>query len=178
MLSEHDTLQALMKARTRLSAAAWVVVRDTHAAEDIFQSVALKAMTRAVSFENESALLSWAFITGRREGIDWLRRHQRETLSLDSEILELLEHELQSEAVHPAGAKVEALQDCLAAAPDSARQLLKLRYFDGYSCEEVAEQMGIGLNAIYKRVSRLHESLKDCIEGKLSNAAGNVGQVP
>jgi DNA-directed RNA polymerase specialized sigma24 family protein len=47
-----------------------------------------------------------------------------------------------------------------------------LRYFDGHSCEEVAQQLGIGLNAIYKRVSRLHESLKDCIEEKLSRAGG------
>ena len=176
MLSEPDILQTLMKWRTRLSAAAWVVVRNTHAAEDIFQNVALKAMTRDVSFENEAALMSWAFITARREGIDWLRRHQRETLCLDAELLELLEHEWQSEAAHPAGAKSEALQDCLAAAPESARRLLKLRYFDGYSCEEVAEQMGIGLNAIYKRVSRLHESLKECIEGKLGNAAAQGGQ--
>ena len=34
----------------------------------------------------------------RREGIDWLRRHQRETLCLAAEILELLEHEWQSQA--------------------------------------------------------------------------------
>ena len=177
-LEEQAILQSLMQARTRVSAAAWVVVRDAHASEDIFQNVALKAMTREVSFENEAALMSWAFITARREGIDRLRRRQRETLCLDAEILELLDHEWQSEGAHPAGAKVEALQDCLAAAPESARRLLKLRYFDGYSCEEVAEQMGLGLNAIYKRVSRLHESLKDCIEGKLSDATSNGGRVP
>ncbi len=177
-LEEQAILQTLMQARTRLSAAAWVVVRDAHAAEDIFQNVALKAMTRAVSFETESALMSWAFITARREGIDWLRRHQREAICLDAEILELLEHEWQSEAAHPASAKIEALQDCLAAAPESARRLLKLRYFDGYSCEEVAEQMGLGLNAIYKRVSRLHESLKDCIEGKLEGGTTAGTQAP
>jgi RNA polymerase sigma factor (sigma-70 family) len=125
-----------MKWRTRVSAAAWVVVRDAHVAEDIFQNVALKAMTREVSFENEAALMSWAFITARREGIDWLRRHHRETLCLDTEILELLEHEWQAEPAQSAGAKIEALQDCLAAAPESARRLLKLRYFEGYSCED------------------------------------------
>jgi RNA polymerase sigma factor (sigma-70 family) len=70
------------------------------------------------------------------------------------------------------------LQDCLLSAPESARRLLKLRYFDGYSCEEVAEQMGVGLNAIYKRVSRLHESLKECIEGKLGNSEAAGGQAP
>jgi RNA polymerase sigma-70 factor (ECF subfamily) len=177
-LSEHDVLQTLMKWRTRVSAAAWVVVQDAHATEDILQNVALKAMTREVSFETESALMSWAFITARREGIDWLRRHQREATCLDAEILGLLEREWQAAPSHPSGAKIEALQECLEAAPEASRRLLKLRYFDGYSCEEVAEQMGTSLNAIYKRVSRLHESLKECVEGKLTNAENRGGQVP
>jgi len=171
-LTEQDILQILMKSRTRVSAAAWVVVQDAHAAEDIFQNVALKAMTREVSFDTEGAVLAWAFITARREGIDWLRRHKRETNCLDAEILELLDHEWQTAPAPSAGVKVEALQDCLESAPETSRRLLKLRYFDGYSCEEVAEQMGIGLNAIYKRVSRLHDSLKDCIEGKLDRTGG------
>lgn len=166
-LSETEILQTLMKWRPRISAAAWVVVRDAHAAEDIFQNVALKAMTREIIFENVGSVLSWAFITARREGIDWLRRHHREATCLGGEILEMLEQEWQSEPAHTAGTKIEALQDCLEAAPESSRRLLQLRYFEGYSCVEVAEQMGLGLDAIYKRVSRLHESLKDCIEGKL-----------
>ena len=37
--------------------------------------------------------------------------------------------------------------------------------------------MGLGLNAIYKRVSRLHETLKECIEGKLPNGTTTGGQV-
>lgn len=173
MLSQVEILQALMKWRTRLSAAAWIIVRDAHAAEDIFQNIALKAMTSGVSFETESAMLSWAFITARHEAIDWGRRRKHEYLGLDEETLKRLEEEWQGSVIHPAGAKIDALQECLAAVPESARQLLKLRYFDGYSCEEVAEQMGIGLNAIYKRVSRLHESLKTCIEGKLGQMRGS-----
>jgi RNA polymerase sigma-70 factor (ECF subfamily) len=168
-LSEQEILQELMKSRARVSAAAWVVVRDTHAAEDIFQNVALKAMTREATFETPSALLSWAFISARREGIDWLRRQRREVNCLDSDILELLEQEWQAETSHPAGAKIEALKSCLEAVPEASRRLLKLRYSEGYSCEEVATRMGIGLNAVYKRVSRLHESLKVCIETKLSS---------
>ncbi len=172
-LTEQDILQTLMKWRTRMSAAAWVVVRDAHAAEDIFQNVALKAMTREVSFETASALLSWAFITARREGIDWLRRHRRVSTCLDAEVLELLELEWQARPAHASGERIEALRDCLESVPEVSRRLLKLRYFDGYSCEEVADQMGLGLNAIYKRVSRLHESLKDCIEGSTITIAGH-----
>ena len=173
-LSEHEVLQTLMQARVRISAAAWLTVRNTHTAEDIFQNVAVKAMTRDLSFDDRSALLSWAFITARREGIDWLRRHRRETSSLDPEILELLEQEWQSEAVQPEGSRMDALRECLESLPAESRRLLRLRYFDGHNCEEVARSMGIGLNAIYKRVSRLHESLRLCIDGKLGRSSPDL----
>ena len=58
ILSEHEVLQTLMQARVRISAAAWLMVRNTHAAEDIFQNVAVKALTRDLSFDGRSALLS------------------------------------------------------------------------------------------------------------------------
>ncbi len=46
-LTEPTISRTLMKWRTRVSAAAWVVVQDTHAAEDIFPKVALKLMGNA-----------------------------------------------------------------------------------------------------------------------------------
>ena len=70
-LSEQDVLRLLMQSRDRISAAVWLVTRDTQVSEDIFQNVVVKALTREVSFEVEGAVLSWAFITARREGIDW-----------------------------------------------------------------------------------------------------------
>ncbi len=93
-------MRTLMKLRDRIAASAWVVVCDAHAAEDIFQNVALKALTKEISFEAEGALLSWAFITARREGIDWLRWHRKELTGLDPEILELLEQEWLCEPAH------------------------------------------------------------------------------
>ena len=157
--------------RSRISAAAWVVVQDAHAAEDIFQNVALKALTKKVTFEAEGAVLSWAYITARREGIDWLRKHRKESLCMDSEILDLLEQEWIEGSEKPCGIRVEALQECLSHLPEKSRQLLRLRYFDGYSCEEAADKLEIGLNAVYKRVSRLHQSLKQCIDQRMEPKA-------
>lgn len=171
-LAEADILQALMQARPRLSAAVWLVVRDPHAAEDIFQNIAVKAMTGHASFPTEAALLSWAFITGRREGIDWLRRHQRESTGLADDVLDLLEREWQ-EPDRASGARLEALNECLEALPEAARQMLRLRYFEGHGCEEVAQRMNLGLDAVYKRLSRLHQALRQCVEGRLGARAGD-----
>jgi DNA-directed RNA polymerase specialized sigma24 family protein len=72
-LDHETTLKHLFEARQRLCAAAWLVVRDAPAAEDMFQNVALKSVTKNVSFEHEGALLSWAMVSIKREAIDWLR---------------------------------------------------------------------------------------------------------
>ncbi|MEE2947957.1 MAG: sigma-70 family RNA polymerase sigma factor [Verrucomicrobiota bacterium] len=169
-ISEQSILQQLMNQRDRISAAAWLVVRDAHIAEDIYQNVAIKAMGKEVAFDSEGALMSWAFITARREGIDWLRRQKNAPVSLDESILEVLEAEWAKESLGQTGGRSQALRDCLDELPERSRELLKLRYFDGQQCEEVASLLGAKLDAIYKRLSRLHNALKDCIETKLNQA--------
>ncbi len=169
-ISEQDILRTLMKSRDRIAAAAWVVVRDAHAAEDIFQNVALKALTKEVSFESEGAVLSWAFITARREGIDWLRRHRKKSTGLDPEILDMLEQEWLCETARRGEARMEALRACLKTLPEKSSRLLRLRYFEGNSCGDVATKLGTGLNAVYKRLSRLHKGLKECIELRLDES--------
>ena len=166
-LTEQDILRCLMQVRTRLSAAAWLVVRDTHGAEDIFQNVTLKAMGGRTPFASEAALISWAFITARHEAIDWLRRRQRETVGLAPEVLDLLDREWQS-TVPASNGRLDALQECVDKLPDAARQLLRLRYHEGHSCEGVAERIHSGLDAVYQRLSRLHRSLRQCVEGKMA----------
>ncbi len=174
-LSDEDILRTLMKSRDRIAAAVWIVVRDAQAAEDIFQNVALKAMTGQASFPAAGAVLSWAFITARREGIDWLRHRQHESPALDGEILELLEHEWLSEAAAGDYPPTEALRECLDKMPERSRHLLRLRYFDGYACKEVAKNLDMGLGAIYKRLSRLHQALKECVEQRLRAVEESAG---
>jgi RNA polymerase sigma-70 factor (ECF subfamily) len=167
MLSENEIVQGLMKWRMRITAAAWLVVRDTHAAEDIFQKVALKALASDLKFDGSGALTSWAFVVARRESLNWLRDNRREIGGLAQGVLDALEGEWKANP--PSQARIDALRDCLEAVPAESRRVLRLRYFDGYDCGEIATQMGVGLDALYKRISRLHESLRNCVDGKLVN---------
>lgn len=168
---DHETiLKHLFEARQRLSAAAWLIVRDAQAIEDLFQNVALKSVTKNVSFEHEGALLSWAMVSIKREAIDWLRKRKPETLGLEPEVLDLISEEWTTHS-HPEGSRMEALRDCLASVPEKSRQLLHLRYFEGHSCDEVAHQVGASVDAVYQRLSRLHRALKDCVDQKLNTAA-------
>lgn len=166
-LPPDHIVRVLFSARARLSAAAWIIVRDSAAAEDIFQNVSVKALTKGLAFHHEAELLSWAHVTARHEAIDWLRRLRVGVVPLDADVIELLEAEWA--AAPASGPRLDALRECLEKTPAEARRLLELRYFEGRACEEVARLAGVGLDAVYQRLSRLHRALKTCIERRLAD---------
>ncbi len=166
-LDEYQIMKCLMDWRPRLLAAAWSVTRDGFAAEDIFQNVALKSITRRVVFRAEAALVSWAYVATRREGIDWLRRNRRTMNVMEDQLMDIMEMEWMQTQATSVDHRLDALSHCLGKLPEKSRQLLKWRYHDGLSCQEVADRLELELNAIYKRLSRLHHALRDCVSRRL-----------
>ena len=166
-LSEKEILRFLMQSRERISAAAWLVVKDAHVAEDIFQNTVLKAVTKDVNFEAEAALFSWAFITARRDSLNWIRKHRRESVGIDEDILTLIHQDWQNDHLNPKGNRFELLRDCMEELPQKSEKILRLRYFEGLSCGEIADSISITLDAVYKRISRIQNSLKKCVELKM-----------
>ena len=166
-LSEKEILRFLMQSRERISAAAWLVVKDAHVAEDIFQNTVLKAVTKDVSFEAEAALFSWAFITSRRDSLNWFRKHRRESVGVDEDILTLIHQDWQNDHLNPKGNRFELLRDCMEELPQKSEKILRLRYFEGLSCGEIADSISITLDAVYKRISRIQNSLRKCVELKM-----------
>jgi len=166
-LSEKEILRFLMQSRERISAAAWLVVKDAHVAEDIFQNTVLKAVTKDVNFEAEAALFSWAFITARRDSLNWIRKHRRESVGFDEDILTLIHQDWQNDHLNIKGNRFEVLRDCMEELPQKSEKILRLRYFEGLSCGEIADSISITLDAVYKRISRIQNSLRKCVELKI-----------
>ena len=170
MLSESEVIQKLMQSRTRIAGAAWFLTRDYHAAEDCFQNVVLKAMTKEVRFPTEAALLSWAFVVIRHDAMDWMDRRGRKVMMLDENVMSIIDEHRMKDSSH--GFRTSALQECIASLGEEGKRLLHLRYFEGLGCQQVAKRMRLSLPAVYKRLSRLHEGLADCVRGKTGYVEG------
>jgi RNA polymerase sigma-70 factor (ECF subfamily) len=173
-LDDPTVISTIMHWRQKLTAAAWLVTHDRHAADDIFQTIVLKAITTGGTFEAEAAVVSWSFVTCRNASIDWLRRRKRETAVMEADTIARLHEEWATSGRQQEDRRAEALEECLGDVPEQARLLVRLRYTDGLACGDVAERLGINLDAVYKRLSRLHLTLRQCVEGKLATE-GAVG---
>jgi RNA polymerase sigma-70 factor, ECF subfamily len=168
-LNTEQIVTTLFAHRGRLSAAIWLIVRDVHLAEDVFQEVAIKASSQTELFQNASHLLSWSHVTARNAALNLLRSRKKHGASLDESILEQLEAEWANDG-STVDQRIDALQECLAALPQESRDALTLRYAEGRTCQEVAACLGLKLDATYQRISRLHLALRQCVERKFFNA--------
>jgi len=164
-LSQEVIVRTLLAARTKISTSAWMVTRDVQAAEDIFQNLSVKALAGATPFELEAQLISWAHITARHEALNWIRSRKGRMACLDEAVLNLVAQEWEEA---PEGPRLKALRGCLDGLPRDSRQILDLRYSEERPCDEIAKTLGLGLEAVYQRISRLHRALKQCTEQRLA----------
>src|SRR5262245_24757456 len=130
MVLEPDTIvQVLLRERLRVTALAAAVVRDVHAADDIFQQVVLAALESRSHFRDTDHVLAWSFRAARHRALDLARsRHLR---LLPGDVLVLLESRWSDPAAVAGTDGGEALHRCLGRLGVPARELLQMKYADG-----------------------------------------------
>jgi RNA polymerase sigma-70 factor (ECF subfamily) len=169
-MTQEDLLKTLLDARLRLCAGLWPVLHDTHAVEDIFQVTLLRAVKEAETLRDADHALAWARVTARNLAIDHLRKHGSRVVLLDEAALDALDAELDERGTEALEARMDALKRCVEKLPERSRRLVNLRYHENRSGQQVAEAMGVKLDAMYQAMRRVHLALRDCVERQLREA--------
>ena len=138
-------------------------------ADDIFQEVSLELWRKFDGFTIGTDFVAWANQFSRFLVLKHFAKQRRlGRLVFDERLLELLAVEAASATTH-ADDRLDALRHCLENLPTKSKNLLAMRYESGLkSCREVAARMGRSADAVYKALSRLHDALLECIEGRLA----------
>lgn len=167
---ENEIVSIILKERIRLSAAMWTIVRDTHAVEDLLQELVLRAMDQRARFTDGEQVVAWVRLAARHRAIDYVRVRDGRARILEENVLELLARQLESQPDELLDSQIDALRCCVEKLPEKSRQLVKLRYSEGFSGAEIAERLKRTRDAVYQSLSRLHRSLRDCVQGQLKTS--------
>lgn len=170
-LQQQEILQILLQHRIGLLRSGLIITRDFHASEDIYQNLVLKSLNSDLDFEDTAKLLAWSKKVIRTESIDWRKRGGRELTLEDNQILELLHLEYLDDLEESTklASYSDILEDCLGKLNPESSRLLNLRYDGNRNCNEVAHLLGISLESVYKRLSRIHLLLRDCVKSKIND---------
>ena len=141
-------------------------------AQDILQEGKITMWREFGKFQLGTNFPAWARKILFHRILAYRRQVKKKPVALISEAtLELLHDEAESAAKEQRWEKREkALECCLEKLKDDHREVVQLRYRDEASIERIAERVARTEGAVYRLLSRLRQSLYDCVEQEIKSA--------
>jgi RNA polymerase sigma-70 factor (ECF subfamily) len=137
----------------RAHRAAFLVVHDAAAAEDIAQEAFLAALRNLDRFDRGRPFGPWLHRIVVNRAIDWTRARQ---LRSEAELVD-------AEAPEPPAALDESLLGALAALPAEHRAVIVLRHLLEYTPGEIAELLSLPRGTVNSRLRRGLDALKESV---------------
>ena len=126
-------------------------VRNVQEAEDIMQEVFL-ALLNKTNFKNAEHLKAWLIRVTINKCKDYHRSKRKKLVPLES---------VRSIAVT---AEQESVLEEIFALPPIDRDIIYLHYYEGYGAAEIGKIIKKSENAVYVRLMRAREKLKNILE--------------
>lgn len=174
MFSKEEITATLLSHRLAVTAFLATITRNYHLAEDVFQDVCVKAIAREEPFESAEHLLNWAHMVGRNRAIDLLRARDGKYCGLSEEVLQALSVSWQTQQNENVRQLHDSLQQCMKHLTTRNRELLRLRYFEGRSGQEIAKHLNRKLETIYQALTRVHRLLAECVRRRSHLVEGDA----
>lgn len=139
--------------------------RNKELAEDIVSEIFLKAVENFEQFtEKKGSFKSWIFQITKNYLIDYFRSNKNKgTASLD-ELENILKDASDTQKSAQNEIEKEIIKQAIDALPEHKKELVTLRYFSGYSYEEIAEITNENENKIRVSIHRILQELKRKLE--------------
>lgn len=135
-------------------------------AEEIFQLTSMVLWQKFPQYDPNGNFSAWACRIAHYEMLKY-RESKRRFKFLSEEAIESL-----ATAAIPISSQVnerrQALSTCLKDLPKKDLDVIRKRYFDHMSVEDISASFGKSTYAVYRQLSRVHGILMRCVERSIS----------
>ncbi len=151
------------------------MVRNVDDAEDLTIEAFAKAFKNLHKFKKDYTFSTWLFRIATNNAIDFIRKKKLETTSLNSSYtddngtnisIDVPDKELNPQEMAIKSQKIELIQLFVTKLPAKYQRLVRLRYFDELSYDEIAKELGSPLGTVKAQLHRARELLSDLVKGK------------
>lgn len=135
-------------------------------AEDIVQEVARDATANFHRYDTSRPFVAWLIGIARQRMAEYFRKQSRQSVTFSTDIIDSVAEaycKLQPEVDE----RIEALRLCIDQLSDRHRQVIRLRYDQQYTPEEVATRVGAHRNAVNVMLHRIRIALAECVRRQM-----------
>jgi RNA polymerase sigma-70 factor (ECF subfamily) len=156
------------RAQRRLHAFIVSIVWNPAEADDVLQETNLALWEKVSEFDASRPFMPWAMRFAQLQALAWLKRHRRQRVVFDDELVRLLADEAAAEPAFE-GRRI-ALGECIQKLPAGQRDLIARRYEPEGSVNAMAVAAQTTAKAISDRLRRIRHALLQCIQRTLGEA--------
>ncbi|XOV94442.1 MAG: RNA polymerase sigma factor [Bacteroidota bacterium] len=151
------------------------MVRNVDDAEDLTIEAFAKAFKNLKRFKKDYTFSTWLFRIATNNAIDFIRKKKLETYSLNTSFSddngESVNIDVEDKNMTPDQEtintqKVELIRMFVTKLPPKYQRLVKLRYFDELSYEEIAVELDAPLGTVKAQLHRARELMYDLLKDK------------
>ncbi len=151
------------------------MVRNVDDAEDLTIEAFAKAFRSLSRFKKDYTFSTWLFRIATNNTIDFIRKKRLDTMSLDTSFkdesgenvtIDVEDNELNPMEETIKSQKIELIRIFVDKLPPKYQRLVKLRYFDELSYEEIAQELEAPLGTVKAQLHRARELMYDLVKGK------------
>ncbi|NRA38991.1 MAG: sigma-70 family RNA polymerase sigma factor [Planctomycetes bacterium] len=165
--------QLVLRYQYRLRGFVASYVHDADLADEIVQESFVRAYEILARFESERATFS-SWLHGIARNV--VREHRSRQYRRGSKLNDLqrfLQRDLEEREAKQAGndpEQVEALRNCLSELDDNRKLIVRLRYYENHSVQDIARSIDRPPNTVSMILTRLRQSLRECVSRRLSGS--------
>ncbi len=147
--------------------------------DDVAQEAFIVAYNRFDEFDQSRDFGAWLRGIARNLVINERRKDARRKRILSDNLTDVLlasssaTDEAPEEMGDYAQARLTALRECVQALPERSLRLLRSRYEEEHSAQDIAEEFEMKPPAVRKSLERLRSALRECMEQRLAVATAH-----
>ncbi|MFY0627147.1 MAG: sigma-70 family RNA polymerase sigma factor [Reichenbachiella sp.] len=149
------------------------MIRNTDDAEDLTIEAFAKAFKNLHKFKKDYTFSTWLFRIATNNTIDFIRKKKLKTFSLNTSFTddggESVNIDVEDKNLNPQDEaiktqKIELVQMFVTKLPPKYQRLVKLRYFDELSYDEIAKTLEAPLGTVKAQLHRARELMYDLVK--------------
>ena len=137
---------------------------------EVLQETNLVLLNKKKEFMPGTDFIAWGCTVAHFQVLAFRKRQSRDRLVFDDRVMELM---VDSEPSHGQEAMEErqaALHQCVDRLSAQERFVLELRYGQGKAIDEIAQGLGVSVNAMRIRLHRIRQALLACVQSRTMGA--------
>ncbi len=161
----ENFLRILQANKRRIFGYIFACVPNYCTAEDIMQDTIIRLWSKFSTYTPGTNFAAWGIACARYVILEYQKKNRDLCIQFETQALENLSESYETDEGFDN--RIEALRRCLNKLPEIQGRIIRMRYDQNLTVKEIALKIGRPVHGMYKAVIRIHNSLQECIEGKL-----------